>query len=180
MARTDIQIRAAGLPDASLLAELAKKTFLDAFGPDNRPEQMEWYVSKAFSVDRLKRELKDSRSLFLLAVQDGLPIGYAKLHSGPPPECVTGDKPVELERIYVKRTWLGRGIGRVLMRAAIDSSKRLGHETLWLGVWEKNVRAQRFYRRFGFERVGAKDFVLGSDRQTDLVMQRVVTRIQEP
>lgn len=171
MARTDIQIRPAKLQDAPRLADLAKRTFLDTFGADNRPEHIKSYVSKAFSVEQVKRELTDSRSIFLLALADSTPIGYAKLHNGNAPECVTGAKPIELERIYVKKTWLRHGIGSVLMQAAMRSSKKRGHETIWLGVWERNTRAQRFYERYGFHTVGAKDFMLGSDCQTDLVMQ---------
>jgi len=46
---------------------------------------------------------------------------------------------------------------------------------LWLGVWERNARAIAFYRKQGFEVVGEQEFMLGADRQRDLVMARRLT-----
>ena len=62
------------------------------------------------------------------------------------------------------------------MQAAIDEAQRRGHDTLWLGVWEHNPRARAFYRKWGFVEVGTHIFVLGSDPQTDILMQRVMDK----
>ena len=43
---------------------------------------------------------------------------------------------------------------------------------MWLGVWERNWRAQAFYRKWEFTVVGDHVFLLGSDAQTDLLMER--------
>jgi ribosomal protein S18 acetylase RimI-like enzyme len=94
------------------------------------------------------------------------------LHDGEPEQDVEGANPVELVRLYVSREWLGRGIGEQLMRACIDVARQLGHETLWLGVWEHNGRAQAFYRKWDFRTVGEHMFELGSDMQRDLVLER--------
>ena len=57
--------------------------------------------------------------------------------------------------------------------AAVDTTARtLGTDALWLGVWERNPRAQAFYRTCGFAVVGTHTFVVGSDPQTDHVMAR--------
>ena len=57
------------------------------------------------------------------------------------------------------------------MSALIDRALEVGAKTLWLGVWEHNPRALAFYGKFGFTCVGEHTFVLGTDKQRDLIMQ---------
>ena len=78
---------------------------------------------------------------------------------------------MELERIYAETTQIGAGVGKTLLHTVIKIAQAEGFETLWLGVWEHNERAVEFYHRQGFEDVGKNDFMLGSERQTDLIMQ---------
>ena len=82
--------------------------------------------------------------------------------------------PVELERFYLDHAWHGRGVAASLMEAVIRVASACAGDTLWLGVWERNARAIRFYRKWGFERVGAQTFRLGADLQTDDVMRRAL------
>ena len=81
---------------------------------------------------------------------------------------------MELKRFYIDRAWQGAGLAQALMRATLDAAIVSGARTLWLGVWEHNPRAIAFYRKFGFVEVGMHDFMLGRDRQTDLIMARPV------
>jgi ribosomal protein S18 acetylase RimI-like enzyme len=106
----------------------------------------------------------------LLAEAEGRLTGYSQLREGPAPDCVAGRSPLELWRFYVERAWQGRGVAPALMAATIEAAAARGAGTLWLSVWERNARAQAFYRKCGFEDRGAKAFILGKDRQTDRVM----------
>ena len=170
----DVFIRGANSDDASLLAELGARTFSETFAKDNTPEDMEAYLASSFNVVVQTEELADPESIFLIAEIDGVPAGYAKLHSGEPLEEIKGEKPIELVRLYVSREWLGRGVGEGLMRACIEQARKAGHETIWLGVWEKNARAQAFYRKWNFREVGEHPFPLGADIQRDILMARAV------
>jgi GNAT superfamily N-acetyltransferase len=167
-------IRTGAPADAKALAVLAERTFRDTFGDDNSPCDMEAYVRESFTRDRLIRELSDNANTFLLAFRNGAerPIGYAKLRTGTTDPSVTGPKPVELQRLYVDRSAVGHGVGAALMSASLGAAWSAGHLTLWLGVWERNVRAIAFYQRWAFETVGAHVFRLGADHQTDLIMAR--------
>jgi diamine N-acetyltransferase len=169
-----VTIRNATNADAPLLAEIGAKTFYETFAADNTPEDMAAYLAESFSVDKLAAELADPAGCFLIAEAGGIVAGYAKLQNGQPPNCVTGSPAIELLRLYVLQDWLGRGIGAALMRACLEEAARKACETIWLGVWEHNARAQAFYRKWGFEQVGSHVFKLGDDLQTDLLMQRRV------
>lgn len=158
--------------DAGLLAELGARTFNETFAADNPPDDMAAYLATAFTVEQLEFELGDPHSVFFVAEFGGVAAGYAKLRAGKLPEGVKGPNPVELERIYVARDWLGRGVGQALMQACLDEARRLGYGSIWLGVWEHNNRARAFYRKYDFRDVGTHIFQLGSDAQTDMVMER--------
>ena len=170
----DVLIRRGTVEDAGLLSELAARTFSETFAADNTPEDLAEYNAASFNVARLTSELEDPASTFLIAEVDGNAAGYARLHDGEPEKCIEGANPVELVRLYVLREWLGRGVGEQLMRACLDEARQAGHETVWLGVWERNARAQAFYQKWNFRSVGEHVFPLGSDLQRDIVMERAL------
>jgi diamine N-acetyltransferase len=170
----NVTIRGGTVQDAVLLSELGARTFSETFAADNTPEDLAAYIATSFSVAQQTAELEDSASTFLIAEVDGRTAGYAKLHDGKPEQGIEGAKPIELVRLYVLREWLGRGIGAQLMRACVDEARQAGYETIWLGVWERNARAQSFYRKWNFQTIGEHVFQLGSDLQRDLLMQRTL------
>ena len=166
-------IRPATSADAEVLADVAARTFRDAFAKDNTAEDMDAYTRDAFSTEQLAVEIQTPGNHFLLAFTDApTPAGYAKVRSGATGPGVTAATPVELHRLYVEQPALGKGVGPALLQASIDTAQALGGTTIWLGVWEHNARAIRFYQKWGFTVVGAQTFTLGRDQQTDLIMQR--------
>ena len=170
----NVKIRRANGEDAGLLAELGARTFSETFAADNTSQDMSAYIAASFSLAQQTAELADPASTFLLAEVGGLATGYAKLHAGEAAEGVQGAKPIELVRLYVSLEWLGRGIGEGLMRACVDEARQARHDVIWLGVWERNGRAQAFYRKWNFRAVGQHVFQLGSDPQRDILMQRAI------
>ena len=167
-------VRRASIEDAKLLAELGAQTFAETFAKDNSPEDMAAYRAASFGVGRLTEELADPLSVFFVAEVDGSAAGYAKLHPGGVSAGVEGPRPIELVRLYVSRDWLGRGVGPALMGRCLEEAREMGFQTIWLGVWERNHRAQAFYRKWDFQEVGEHIFQLGSDQQRDIVMQRAI------
>jgi len=176
ISNANLVIRRGGLRDAELLAELGARTFAETFAVDNTPDNMAAYLAVAFAPQQLAADLVDPCCLFQIAETDGLAVGYAMLRNGAAPEQVAGERPIELVRLYVSRDNLGSGVGAALMQACIDEAKRGGHQILWLGVWEHNIRAQAFYRKWNFREVGTHLFQLADDPQTDLLMQRSVSQ----
>ena len=170
----DVTIRHANNEDAALLAELGARTFAQTFATDNTPEDMAAYIAASFNLGQQTAELADHASTFLIAEVGGIAAGYAKLHAGEPAEGVDGPEPVELVRLYVSREWHGRGVGEALMRACVNDARQAGHKTIWLGVWERNSRAQAFYRKWDFHTVSDHVFQLGSDPQRDILMERAL------
>ena len=169
-----LNVRRASTEDAQLLAELGARTFAETFSKENSPEDMAAYLADSFNVGRLTAELNEPSSVFFIAETDGSAAGYAKIQAGEAPDGVEGQRPIELVRLYVSQEWLGRGVGHALMRRCVEEAREAGFQTIWLGVWEHNHRAQAFYRKWDFYEVGEHIFQLGSDPQRDIVMQRAV------
>jgi diamine N-acetyltransferase len=168
----EMMIRRAVPADAEMLAQLAARTFYDAFASSSTPENMQAYMSAAFNRPGIERELADPRSKFLIAEVGCEPAGYAKLYAGEVPECVTGPDPIEIVRLYAEQRWLGSGVGRALMQTCLDEARESGYRTIYLGVWEQNHRALAFYRKWGFEIVGSHILMVGGDPQNDWWMER--------
>jgi len=171
-----IDIRRATSDDAKSLTDLSYTTFWDAFAhhPKNAPDDLAHYMRQAFSVEQIADELNDPRAVFLVAEIEGELAGYAKLVCDHIDPGISAEKPIELNRLYSQQKFLGQGVGQTLMDACFDLARENGFDTIWLGVWEYNPRAQRFYEKNGFREVGSHTFVLGSDPQTDLLMQKEI------
>lgn len=173
----DTIIRRATLNDAVPLTTLAYRSFEDAFGPDNDPDDMVAYLRTAFTPEKITAELQDPTALFFLAARKDQLQGYAKLRAGQAPQDTDLPKPVKLERLYVDHASIGQGLGAILMQVCLDTVRQAGYDTLWLSVWEKNRRARDFYLKWGFHKIGTDIFIIGQDVQTDWIMARSVTAV---
>ena len=169
-----LALRLGLVTDAASLAAFAARTFREAFARDNRPDDLEAYLTSAYGEAQQALELADPQVVTLLACEGEDLVAFAQVRRSRPPPCVSGPDPIELQRFYVDGPRQGRGVSNLMMRAVHDAAAALGGRRLWLGVWERNARALAFYRKEGFTDVGSKDFYVGPDRQTDRVMVRDV------
>ena len=171
---TIFQVRRATAADNVLLAYLGAETFGDSFAAANTPEDMSEYLAASFSPATQARELEEPMSSFLILERDDATVGYARLSLGAAPASVAARKPMEIVRFYSRKEWIGKGAGPVLMQACLNAAASSECDVIWLSVWERNPRAIAFYRKWGFEQVGTREFRLGSDLQNDLVMARTI------
>jgi len=157
--------------DAAQLAEFGARTFYDSFAADNTAEDMRSHLDSSFSPQQQLAEIRNPDIETLIVVSpDGRWAGFAQLRIGKRSTGVPEQGSVELWRFYVDKAWHGQGVAANLMEAAKRRARQRGASTLWLGVWERNARAQAFYRKHGFRKVGNQVFVVGSDPQTDDVL----------
>ena len=163
-------LRRAVAGDAPSLSVLAERTFRDAFSARNSPANMDLHCSRVFGSDIQQREIEDRGLVTTIAEAENQMIGFSQLRFASGHASVSAEHPAELKRLYVVAEWHGRDVGRNLMQDVIDTAAREGCDVLWLGVWEHNPKAMSFYRKFGLEVVGTHAFMLGQDRQRDLVM----------
>ncbi|MEH0158634.1 GNAT family N-acetyltransferase [Limibacter armeniacum] len=167
----NISIRKVGSNEVEFLQELGRRTFLETFGDSNTNEDMEDYLSESFDYHKLKAEVVHPLSDFYFAEVNGNVVGYLKLNLGEAQTESELQNACEIERIYVLSEYLGKKVGQQLFEKAVAIAKSTNVEWLWLGVWEHNQRAIRFYEKNGMEVFGQHVFKLGEDEQTDLLMR---------
>ncbi len=168
----NLTIREATREDAVLIADLSQQTFYDTFAADNTKEDMDLFLNKQFTKGRLMLEVGAQGNTFLLAYYGEEVAGYAKLREDKSPKSLGTKNALEIARLYAVHSMIGKGIGKALMQACIDTAKQKGKEVIWLGVWERNVRAISFYEKWGFEKFDEWDFLLGNDVQRDWLMKK--------
>ena len=170
-------IRRAGPTDAEALARVAAATFALACPPHTTQEAIAQFIRDVLSAERFAAYLADaSRDLFL-AQTDGVVSGYAMLVTGEPSDeevrAVLTLRPTsELSKIYVLPGSQGAGVAAALMSTSLDAARERGSQGAWLGVNQLNARAQRFYAKSGFHRVGTKRFLVGDRYEDDYVFER--------
>jgi ribosomal protein S18 acetylase RimI-like enzyme len=168
-------IRPADAADAAALSELAERTFRDTFAAMNTAEDMDLHCRRSFSPAIQAAEIADPAILTLVADAQGVLVAFAQLYvRGAPPAGVAMAPAAELRRIYVDAPLHGSGLARRLLDRVVAAAVERGAKVLWLGVWERNPRAIRFYRRAGFSEAGEHVFTVGTDPQRDLVMARAL------
>lgn len=153
------------------LQEIGKQTFFETFSADNTEKNMKEYLDAGFSEKKLTSELEDEFSEFYFAKLGNRVIGYLKVNFGNSQTEIKDQKSMEIERIYVLKEFQGKQVGQLLYDKALEIAKSNNLEFVWLGVWEKNPRAIRFYEKNGFVEFDKHAFNLGGDLQTDIMMK---------
>lgn len=171
---TSIIINKASAEDIDIVQKLGIQTFSETFAEDNSEEAMKKYLEESFNTEKVKAELNNPDSLFYIAWEEDNPVGYLKVNSGMAQTELQDETSLEIERIYVKKSHHGKKVGQLLYNQALETAKKLHKVYVWLGVWEQNERALSFYRKNGFVEFDQHIFVLGDDKQTDIMMKKMI------
>lgn len=168
----DIQVKQAALEDLHTIQCVGRETFSETFGESNTEADMNKYLEDSFNEKKIKAELSNPGSLFFIAWDNKNPVGYLKVNSGDAQTEQQHDTSLEIERIYVKSSHHGKKVGQLLYEKAMEIAKNQHNSYIWLGVWEKNPRAIRFYEKNGFIAFDKHIFKMGDDEQIDIMMKK--------
>jgi ribosomal protein S18 acetylase RimI-like enzyme len=175
-----VTVRPATAADARALAVVAAITFPLACPPHTTDEAKAQFIETVLSEERFTQYLADPARNLLLAESGDEVVGYAMLVAGEPADpdaaqAIRVRPTIELSKCYVLPGHHGAGVAGALMVASLDAAAGRTAAGIWLGVNEENERAQRFYGKHGFERVGSKRFLVGDRLERDWVMERTLT-----
>jgi GNAT superfamily N-acetyltransferase len=168
----DVTIERGARRDAPVLAELGRTTFAETYSDQTSPTDMREHLADAYSLDQMDAELADPDSTFFVARVGDAVAGYLKLNRGQAQTELREATGLEIERLYVLKAYQGQGIGKLLLDKALDEARTASVDYLWLGVWERNARARRFWTQMGFVESGSHAFRFGGVEHRDLMMRR--------
>jgi diamine N-acetyltransferase len=160
--------------DLVTLREISRRTFLESFAALNTEENMRYFLERHYSEEKLSDEIRNPDSLFFFAKNRNSVIGYLKINRSGAQTVLPNDDGLEIERIYIDEAFKGLGIGKLFIDNAIESAKKFKAAYIWLGVWEHNEHAIRFYEKNGFISYSSHIFKLGDDDQVDLLMRKIL------
>jgi len=171
MVQWQIQLSRLTTDQVAELQRLGRQTFYETFAWGNTPENMQHYLDTTFSEDALADEITCPDSGIYIARNGIQSVGYMKINRGLAMGEFREENCLEIERLYVLKEFQGRSVGQLLLNKAIEVARICSVAFIWLGVWEKNERAIRFYEKNGFVPVGSHIYRVGIDEQTDLLMK---------
>lgn len=154
-----------------IISELSVKTFYETYALFNTADNMQDYTSTYFSPESLLEEfITPNHYLFLVYANDEV-AGYFKIQNNYIETAGKDLKQLELQRLYILKKFQQQKLGFYCMKYCIEEASMNDFDVLWLGVWKKNEKAIRFYKKMGFETFGEQSFSLGDDVQDDFLMK---------
>ena len=166
---SELYIRKATISDLKIISALGITTCYEAYFELDPSHDLAEYCVNFFSLEQLTTEFEDLNSTILIAEWSGKAVGFAKLREGKKIDCLAGKHAIEVQRIYVLEKMKGKHIGRNLIEKCLENGREKGYELLWLGVWDKNIAAQKFYEKVGMKNVGITDFSDGKNKFINFV-----------
>ena len=170
-------VRRARIDDAPSISKLCQRVYKSIYYPLPPENELAVILEQDYGTNAVIRDLTDERKQEFVAVmqrvstEDGNQqdrgreeiLGMILLTRGTefPPLATLPAKTevkIELERIYIDVPAQRIGIGKLLMTHAEDVARGQGITMMWLYVWMQNEKAQEFYARMGYRKIGEWDF----------------------
>lgn len=167
-------IKECGMEDIEKIKYISEKTFYETFSKDNTKEDMENYLKENFSYEQVEREVKNKYSKFYIVEHNKEVVAYMKLNFDKAQTEEGHNNTLEVQRVYVLQEYKNNHIGKRLIQKAIEIGRHNHLSYIWLGVWENNINAIKFYEKQGFEKFDIHIFKLGEDEQTDNLMKLIL------
>ncbi|NRO50873.1 GNAT family N-acetyltransferase [Lactobacillus helveticus] len=166
----DYTIKSITTKDVKELQKVSRETFKDTFDEYTAPDDMKRFLKEDYETSKLIKEIENPDSHFFFLMVGDEVAGYLKINVGDAQTEHLKENALEVERIYLLPSFQHKGLGNVLLDYAEDTARKEGYDYMWLGVYEKNINAQHFYKRHSFEKVSEHTFQVGTDRQTDWLL----------
>ena len=170
----NIDIRPCSISDLDKLQSIGRETYDETFRTMNSQKTMDTYLQESFNKKKLLAELKNRDCKFYFLYVENDLAGYLKINNVRSRSDVKDNESIEIERIYIKKAYKGKGLGKKLMKYAFQLAIEMKKNYVWLGVWEKNIDAISFYTQMGFCKAGQQLFKMGDELQNDLIMKRIL------
>ncbi len=170
----DVRIEKCNSGDLDEIIEIGIKTYYDTFHTNCSKEVMDSYLKEAFTKKKISSEVNNKNSHFYFAYVDNKLAGYIKINTDDAQCDLKDQNGLEIERIYVKKEFKGKGVGQKLMNLGIEKAKEFNKDFVWLGVWEINQAAIEFYKKNGFTKAGEHSFRMGDEIQNDYIMKKAL------
>ncbi|HWW12117.1 MAG TPA: GNAT family N-acetyltransferase [Brevundimonas sp.] len=173
---TDALIRPARNEDAQALADLGRETFVDTFvtgfGIPYPEADLNAFLDASFNAETLRAKLAEPGAAWWVAERDGALLAFANTGPNTLPHPDGKASHAELRRLYVSTAAQGLGLGTKLLALSLEWMEANTDGPLWIGVWSGNLKAQKLYQAYGFEKAGEYRYPVGSWFDDEFILRR--------
>jgi len=175
---TEAVIRPAVETDAEALAELGRRTFIDTFvdtagfAIPYPADDLDEFLEASFHPDAICSKLNEPGSAWWVAERDGTLLAFANTGPNTLPHPDARPSHAELRRLYVSKAAQGLGLGTKLLAVALEWMEANTDGPLWIGVWSGNLKAQKLYAAYGFEKAGEYQYPVGRWMDHEFILRR--------
>ncbi|MDI2090470.1 GNAT family N-acetyltransferase [Commensalibacter oyaizuii] len=166
-----LQIIRVTLDELPQLQDISRQTFFETFASSCSISDMQSYLNNNFERQQLSTEIKNENSCFYFAIYNQKLAGYLKINFNSAQTEFKDPKALEIERIYILQNFQKQRLGQSLLQHAIQIGKQNSLHYIWLGVYEHNNKAIQFYKKNGFRSFDSHVFMVGNDKQIDILMK---------
>jgi ribosomal protein S18 acetylase RimI-like enzyme len=157
------------------LRAMARQCFVETFAHQYREDDLAVFLAEAYGPDgAMLTDLADPAYHWRVAAEGGGIAGYVKVGPIGVPALDPSPGALELKQLYVLKEWHGAGVARELMDWAIANARERGAPEIYLSVFDHNLRAKKFYARYGFADVGGCEFRVGNQVDDDRIWMRAL------
>lgn len=164
-------IRPARRDDAETLAKIGRETFIETFGHLYSKQNLAAFLDKNHTP-AVYRAMAGEPDVGMWLAQSGAEeaAGYAVACpcSLPVPDLPPNSG--ELARLYLAAGVQGTGLGARLLETALEFL-RMRFERIFLSVYSENLKAQRFYKRYGFVKIHDYFYMVGDHADPEWIME---------
>ena len=158
--------------DVKELQAISQETFKATFDECTAPADMARFLKEDYATEKLLAQINNSDSRFFFLIVKEEVAGYLKVNVNSAQTENVKPNALEVERIYLRQKFQHQGLGLVLIKLAEEIARKENYDYMWLGVYENNLIAQKFYKKDGFTRVGQHVFQVGEDPQIDYILAK--------
>lgn len=173
---TDAVIRPAEAADAAALADVGRQTFIDTFvdgfAIPYPADDLAAFLDASFNAETIGAKLREPGAAWWVAEKDGRLLAFANTGPNTLPHPEARPSHAELRRLYVSKPAQGLGLGTRLLETALEWMEAHTDGPLWIGVWSGNLKAQKLYAAYGFEKAGEYQYPVGRWMDDEFILRR--------
>lgn len=153
------------------LAAIGANLFIETWGHLYSQEDLRAFLDRVHSPAGVREDLEQGYH-FWIAELDQEWIGYAKWGKVTVPADGDLSKACELKQLYVFKTHHGLGVAQALMQQFALWAQEQHFQMAYISCWSENYRALAFYKKYGFEKVGEYQFMVGKQADREFILGR--------
>ena len=130
------------------------------------------FLDASFSPEAIRAKLNEPGAAWWVAERNGELLAFANTGPNTLPHPEARSSHAELRRLYVAKAAQGLGLGTKLLAVALAWMEAHSDGPLWIGVWSGNLKAQKLYAAYGFEKAGEYQFPVGRWLDDEIILRR--------